>query len=375
MFVEYFDDADDISQHVKAWDELALHASELNPFFESWSLLPALRHLDSEGVQVLIVWEDSSRQKMLGLMPVVVVREFRGLPIKRTTIWRHEYCFLSTPLVAKNCLVEVLEFMLNSIGESKDLPSFISMYWLAGECEIIPTLSEHVIVGFESKGKSQAISRAMVTTVGDYEKAFLPTLNKKKLKELRRNKNRLSEKGNLQTRLIDQNSSNTEIESAVQCFIELENQGWKREQGTAIACNKKHQRFFEESLLKGVTNGGAHIVKMTLDDETIAAIILIRSATGTHAYTVKIASDGDYQAYSLGSLLMLETTQLAFSNAEILQIDSCAAADHPMINRIWRERKDIVNVNITPDNDFRGAIIPMTDYCVGFAKRFQSGKK
>ena len=375
IFAELFGGAEEISEHISSWNDLAIGTSNPNPFFESWCLLPALRHLDSEGVQVLVVWEEQTRRTMLGLVPIVVERKYRGLPIKRTGIWRHDYCFLCTPLIAKGRSTDVLQCMLSCINQQKGFSSFVSMYWLTGESEIIPTVAGQSIPSAESIENPRKISRAMVTSVGDYDEVFLPTLNKKKRKELRRNKNRLSELGDLKTLLIDESSSELDTKNAVQEFFDLENRGWKQDKGTAIACDIEHQRYFETCLLKGIANGGAQIVTMTLDAETIASVIVFRSMARAHAYTVKIASNNEYQQYSLGSLLILETTQLAFDNAEILQIDSCAATEHPMINRIWRERKDIVNIDITPNNDYRGTIIKLTDYCIGLSRKLKDKKK
>ncbi len=375
IFAESFDRAEDILRHALSWDELARNTSNPNPFFESWCLLPALRHLGSEGVQVLVVWEDDSCQTMLGLVPIVAERKYRGLPIARTGIWRHDYCFLCTPLIVRNRSADVLQCMLDYINGHKDLSSFVSMYWLAGESEIISTVASGAIPGVESKVNPRAVSRAMVTSVGDYADVFLPTINKKKRKELRRNKNRLSEQGDLKTLLIDENSSETVAKNAVQEFFKLENQGWKQEEGTAIACDIEHQRYFEACLLEGMANGGAQIVTMTLDAETIASVIVFRSMTRAYACTVKIATDYEYKQYSLGSLLILETTQLAFADDDVLQMDSCAAAEHPMINRIWKERKDIVNIDITPGNDYRGSIIKLTDYCIGMNRKLKGEKR
>jgi len=265
--------------------------------------------------------------------------------------------------------------MLDYISGHTDLSSFVSMYWLAGESEIISTVAGKTIPGVDSKVNPRVVSRAMVTSVGDYADVFLPTINKKKRKELRRNRNRLSELGELETRLIDGSSDEGVAEKAMQDFFNLENQGWKQDQGTAIACDIEHQRYFEACFREGMAKGRAQIVSMTLDDETIASVIVFRSMGGTFACTVKIASDYDYKQYSLGTLLMLEATRLAFENDEIQEIDSCAAADHPMINRIWRERKQIVNIDITPDNDYRGAVITLTDYCVGLNRKLKGDRK
>ncbi len=324
---------------------------------------------------MLVVWEDRSCQSMLGLVPLVVEKRYRGLPIRRTGIWRHDYCFLCTPLIARNRTGEVLQCMLEHVRAHKGLSSFVSLYWLAGDSEMMSTVAGKAIPGVVSKVNPRVVSRAMVSSVGNYDDVFLPTINKKKRKELRRNKNRLSELGDLRTRLIDGNSDESVVERAVQDFFDLENQGWKQDQGTAIACDIEHQRYFEACLREGMARGSAHIVSMTLDDETIASVIVFRSLVRTHACTVKIASDYEYKQYSLGSLLMMEATRLAFENDDIQEIDSCAAADHPMINRIWKERKAIVNVDITPIHDCRGAMITLTDYCVGLNQKLKGESK
>ena len=45
LYTTVEESADSLERHVAAWDELAANAAEPNPFYESYALLPAWRHL------------------------------------------------------------------------------------------------------------------------------------------------------------------------------------------------------------------------------------------------------------------------------------------------------------------------------------------
>src|SRR5262249_10566175 len=66
-----------------------------------------------------------------------------------------------------------------------------------------------------------------------------------------------------------------------------------------------------------------------------AAITL---SSGDRAWTWKIAYDEAYARFSPGVQLMLEVTETLLADNSVAQVDSCATADHPMIDHLWRER-------------------------------------
>ena len=83
---------------VAAWNALAARASEPNPFFESWYLLPSLRALDPAGrVRLLIM---ARGDEWLGLMPVTDETSYYGYPAPHLRNWTHANCFVGAPLVA-----------------------------------------------------------------------------------------------------------------------------------------------------------------------------------------------------------------------------------------------------------------------------------
>ena len=71
------------------------------------------------------------------------------------------------------------------------------------------------------------------------------------------------------------------------------------------------------------------------------------------AYTWKTAYDETYAQFSPGTLLMIEVTEQHLDDPNIMTTDSCAVPDHPVMSRLWTERKPIgtIVVGLTPDAD------------------------
>ena len=85
----------------------------------------------------------------------------------------------------------------------------------------------------------------------------------------------------------------------------------------------------------------AEVVRLCLDGKTIAALILLRS--GEVGWCWKIAYDEVYARFSPGVQVLLETTERLLADERIRSVDSCATADHPMIDHIWRERLQLAD--------------------------------
>jgi len=60
--------------------------------------------------------------------------------------------------------------------------------------------------------------------------------------------------------------------------------------------------------------------------------------SGDAAWCWKIAYDESRSRASPGVQLLLDVTDALLADASIARTDSCATADHPMIDHIWRER-------------------------------------
>ena len=82
--------------------------------------------------------------------------------------------------------------------------------------------------------------------------------------------------------------------------------------------------------------GKARIAELLLDGRAVASLLLLQSKDTI--WTWKIAYDEAIARASPGVQLILHVTRMLLDDPAVGRADSCAAPDHPMINRIWRER-------------------------------------
>lgn len=137
-----------------------------------------------------------------------------------------------------------------------------------------------------------------------------------------------------------------DIEDALEAFLTLEAAGWKGRQGSAILHNAKALAYFKSFVPALAWRGQFSIAQFWLDDVLIAAgLIMIQ---GERAWFYKIAYDENFRAFSPGVLLTREVTQALLMDENITFGDSCAEADHPMINKIWAERAAIADLTLSP---------------------------
>jgi len=78
------------------------------------------------------------------------------------------------------------------------------------------------------------------------------------------------------------------------------------------------------------------INRLLIDGRPIAATIVLRS--GRSAWFWKIAYDEAFARFSPGVMLSVEVTSELAEDTRLARTDSCAAANHPMIDHLWRER-------------------------------------
>ena len=76
------------------------------------------------------------------------------------------------------------------------------------------------------------------------------------------------------------------------------------------------------------------------------SFITLRS--GTAAWFWKIAYEEEVARASPGVQLALDVTEQLLAQPDILRADSCATADHPMIDHLWRERLALADLMIAP---------------------------
>ena len=326
------------------WDALALSTAEPNPFFESWYLLPALRRLDPGGKIEILRFERGG--ELVGLVPIERAWRYGRWPVPHLRVWLHPNCFTGAPLVARG-------------HERAFWAAFLA--WADDNCG--PALFAHVaqlpldgvlasaLFGEVQRANHQTGNSRRAALVHREERAFLKSaldpaayleqsVRAKKRKELRRQHARLSEAGKLKVeRHVDDRCLATWIDH----FLALEATGWKGREGSALDCAPATAGLFREALHGAAERGRLERVSLILDGRPIA--MLANFITPPGACGFKTAFDEKFARFSPGVLLQLENLAI-LEHPEVEWTDSCAAADHPMIDGIWQGRRPIGRVSI-----------------------------
>lgn len=317
------------------WAALVARASGDNLFFHPDFAIPAMRHLDGE---VTIATVRQANGRLAALAPFTRTRLGRVAPAAR--LWAHDYAPLGLPLVDRATLRPAVEALIEGLAPAG-----------SGASLIVPDLP-----------LDSAVARALVEASADrpvdildgHVRAVLKRapgqpvdvrrmLSPRRRKEYARLMRRLHEVGEV---LVTAAIEPEEVRARFEDFMALEAAGWKGRRGSALLSRQATADFAREVVAARADAGSARVDSIDLGGRPIAAVVSF--AVGATASTWKIAYDETWARFSPGAQLMLEVVGGLFSDPTITTIDSCATADHPMIDHLWPERLAIGTMVIGP---------------------------
>jgi len=321
---------------VEELDYLCARTIEPNVFFNPRFLAPAMPRLDDRDVRLAVVRDGHEHRSRLRLLVPFSVERPRvplAIPIMRT--WANPFGPLGTPLIDRDDPVGVVEdfFALLSRPRLK-LPKVL----------VLPDMRLDGPVASVLRSVAEARGLPLVAT-GHFERPFLESrlegdaylkasLRIHHYREFRRLKRRLAEQGEM----VHQVARGPEdIRLAIESFLALEAAGWKGRERTAMAVDRYRAAFAREAVHGLAELDLCRIHSLMLDGKLIASLIVFVEA-GV-AYTWKTTYDEAYAAFSPGTLLMIEVTGQHLEDPNIDLTDSCAVPDHPVMTRLWSERK------------------------------------
>jgi CelD/BcsL family acetyltransferase involved in cellulose biosynthesis len=316
-----------------AWAELANGASEPSAFAESWFMRPAIDHLGgtSDG-RMIAVWESDC---LLGLLPVTIASRYGRLPVRHVENWIHYHCFFGTPLVRNGHEASFWRTALATLDDADWAPNFFHLVGIDPSGPVFSGLQEARRADIVHRSE-----RALLCSDLDPAAYYERHVRQKKRKELRRLRSRLAELGTLAFEHLDDDGS---VASWIQAFLELETSGWKGREGTALIDNASTRAFFENVVAAAHRAGKLDMLRLTLNGKAIAMLVNFMTPPGAFAF--KIAFDENYARFSPGVLLKIANLEI-LNRPDIDWTDSCAVEDHPMINSLWAERREIVRVSV-----------------------------
>lgn len=324
-----------------AWSDLAMNASEPNVFLEPWFLEPGLANFCTDPDQHLfLLWAgEPSHSQLLGLFPIGVTSRFGRWRVTHIQNWLHHNSFLGTPLVRQNFEDRFWMALLGHLDNIK-WPGFLHVNGIT----MGGTLDQSMRRVCASQGRRCDLvaeeARALLKSDLEPEAYYSATVRGKKRKELRRQANRLSELGDVQ---FTQHNDDVNLDFWTKEFLDLESNGWKGKNGSALNCSPNTRAFFVDVLRGAAVVGQLERHDVRLDGKPIAMLVNFLSSPGSFSF--KTTFDESYARFSPGVLLQHENLNI-LKNPDIQWMDSCAAEGHPMIDSLWSGRRYIGRFSI-----------------------------
>jgi CelD/BcsL family acetyltransferase involved in cellulose biosynthesis len=330
------------------WRELAARALEPNIFYEPAFALPAARVFGRDAGAVL-VWSGTNPRKLLGFFPARIAPRRYGLKLPVLVGWTHPYAPLGTPLVEREAAEPVIAAWLAHLADGTELPGLVLLPFLPADGSFAVTLDAITRRAQMPSADFNGHDRALLMPHDDRLTYVERTLGQHRHKELRRYVRRLADIGAI---LFTSATEPMPVAAALADFFALEQRGWKGEAGTAAAQHDDIRSFITTAVGGLAAQGKVTLNRIFIDGRAIAVTITLRS--GDTAWFWKIVYDETFGQHSPGVVLTFAVTEDLVEDTSLLRTDSCATANHPMIDHIWRERLTLTDrlIGVRPQAPF-----------------------
>ena len=362
LTVTLVDSVDELRNHLPAWERLVEKAVEPNIFYEPWMLIPGWEQYGGEtNLQVAMIYAPCRKNPqgnpvLCGLLPLERHRGLGGLPVGNVQAWRYPHCFLRTPLVRSDYVHETVGALLDWLRDDPQGAPVLRLDYISGEGALHHALVELLHRRGNAAWLRERYDRALLVPATDAESYSKAATGRKRRHEARRQRKRLAEQGKLESVTLEDDG---DIDRWIDDFLRLEAKGWKGRTATAFACHEADQTFFRNIVHDAFRRRRLMMLALRFNGQTIAQKCNFLAGDGGFAF--KIAYDEAYQQYSPGVLLEMDNIAAIHQRPALQWMDSCADPNHPMIDRLWRERRLIESLWIATGRrfgDFAVSIAP-----------------
>src|SRR5450631_1424849 len=320
----------------EAWRALAARAIEPNGYYlPEWELAVNTSAVGRTDTSALCAWNDA---QLVGLMPAISMRQAYRIPLP-ALVSGHPYGTLCTPLLDRDRPEAAAAALMQAARESgahalilRDVPLDGAAMQAITDVLARDGLRPRVL---------QSHLRACLDATRDPDALLHEALGGKKLKEVRRQRNRLADHGAVAFEVA---RSPDNLSAATEVFLALEASGWKGQRGTALIQSEGDAAFIRRATTTLGATGQCEIVTLRAGATPVASGVVLRHQD--RAFFFKLGVDERFAKFSPGVQLTLELTKHLCDDPAIASADSTAGPDHPMINPIWRGRLAIGDVLI-----------------------------
>jgi CelD/BcsL family acetyltransferase involved in cellulose biosynthesis len=322
---------------VPSWRALSERATEPNGYYlPEWELAVNASARERGDAAALTAWSDASQ--LIGLMPVISLWRACKIPLP-ALVSADPYGTLSTPPLDRELAEDAAAGLLQQARQSGAHALILRDVSLDGAA--MKSLASILRRDRLQPIVLQSHVRACLDATRDADELLQEALGNKKLKELRRQRNRLAEHGAV---TFDVAREPRDAAVALETFLKLEASGWKGQRGTALGQHGGDAAFIRRATAGLVATGQCEIVTLRTGDTPVASAIVLRHQD--RAFYFKLGVDENFAKFSPGVQLTLELTRHLCADPLVRLVDSTANPDHPMIDPIWRGRLAIGDVLI-----------------------------
>lgn len=318
------------------WRDLAAGAIEPNAFYGPALLSAALAAFPGDRPETVIVRDGTGQ--LIGLAPIAPLKGYSRLPVRYIATWMHKHCYFAAPLVRAGA---ERAFFRSFFDFTERQGAFLRLRHLDAEGPLFAAAAAVAAETGRLVSPSARYERAMLCAPWTTDDYLAGSLHGRHRKDLRRRRARLEEAEPVR---FETYAADDDLAGWTEEFLAIEAAGWKGAAGTALKQDEASAAFFRNAVRRAEKAGELQFFRFRAGARTIAAAVHFRA--GAVSYAFKIAYDEAYARYSPGVMIEIEIMK-ALEAAALARIDSCAKVEHPMINRLWRQRRQIAALNVS----------------------------
>jgi CelD/BcsL family acetyltransferase involved in cellulose biosynthesis len=322
------------SRVVDAWCELESRAVAPNPFATADFVLPALEFL-TPGAQIFFALVEDSDGRLRGFGVFEQSGPVPNFPLRHIAAYSCLHSYLGGFLVDRECPEQVVDAFLRFFVSAK-------ADWYGVRFAQRPSGSEFAAMREGKASRAglvwhtfETVERAILHP-SDAGESYLQTKLHRRNKDCRRLMRQLSAVGKVEWRFL---RGEEVTHASVARFLDLENDGWKRQQGTSLLSRPAEKRFFEEMIARFRRRGRVFFTELCLNGEIIASTANL--ICGNEGFAFKIGWDARYAHFAPGILNEVEFIRHAPQVCPDLACIDSGALPGTFIESLWTDRRTL----------------------------------
>lgn len=316
---------------------------EPNIFFAPRFCVPAMPRLDERQVYLMVLQDRDQRDANTRfMMPYTIEKPGFRIGPDLIRAWSSPFGPYGAPLVERRESAQIIDDLMQTLAlPGIPLPKILALPDVFADSPVVSLFRSVALSNGLPMASTRPVRRPVLDATGDADDYLKRTVSGHHRRNMARLWRNLDAMGGLS---FDIARNREAVRIAMEEFLLLENAGWKGRQRTSLAADRYRAAFAREAVNGLADRDRCRIHQLKLGERVIASLIVFVDAG--RAWTWKTTFDETLSRFSPGTLLMQRATEALIDDPNITSADSCAPEDHPVMSRLWHERRDLFTLVI-----------------------------